>query len=53
MAFVSSGRLLGKLYGPTAIGPMPDRALRYAADELLTSLDLEESDKDQNLGGRV
>ncbi|RWR85047.1 histidine biosynthesis bifunctional protein hisIE, chloroplastic [Cinnamomum micranthum f. kanehirae] len=53
MAFVPCGRLLGKLCGPTAIGPMPDRAWRCAADELPISLDLVQSDKDQTLCDRV
>ena len=53
MAFVPSGRLLGNLCGPTAIGPTPDPARRCATDKLLRSLDLVESDEDQTLGGRV
>ena len=39
MTFVLSGRLLGKLCGPTATSPMPDRAWLCAVDELPTSLD--------------
>ena len=53
MAFVLSGKLLGKLCGPIVIGPMPDRARRYAADELPTSHVLVELDKDQTLGSII
>ena len=45
--------IIGKLCGLTAMGPTPDRARQFAADELPISLDLVESDKDQTLGGRV
>jgi hypothetical protein len=45
--------MLGKLCGLNAIGPMPDRAQRYVANELPTSLDPVESDKNQTLCGRV
>ena len=48
-----SGRLLVKLCDLTVIGPTPDRARRYAVDELPTSLDLVESDNDQTLRNRV
>ena len=45
--------VIGKLCGPTAMGPTLDRAQQFAADELPINLDLVESDKDQTLGGRV
>lgn len=44
-----SSKDVGKLCGPTAIGPTPDRARRFAADELPTSFVLVESNKDQTL----
>ena len=51
-AFVPSGRLLGKLYSPIAIGPTPDRARLCDADELPISLDLVELDKEKTLSGK-
>lgn len=36
---------VGKLCGPNAIGPTPNRARWYVADELPTSFDLIESDE--------
>ena len=38
--------IIEKLCGPIAMGLMPDRARRFAVDELPLSLDLVESDKD-------
>ena len=53
MAFMPSGRLLGKLCGSTAIGPKLDRARRYATDELPASLNLVKSDNDQTFDNRI
>eukprot|EP00268_Persea_americana_P006121 TRINITY_DN12158_c0_g2_i1.p1 TRINITY_DN12158_c0_g2~~TRINITY_DN12158_c0_g2_i1.p1 ORF type:complete len:100 (-),score=4.72 TRINITY_DN12158_c0_g2_i1:558-857(-) len=44
---------VGKLCGPIAMGPTPDRARQFAANELLISFDLVESNKDQTLCSRV
>ena len=46
-------KIVRKLCGLTAMGPTPDRARRFATDELPISLDLVESNNDQTLGGRV
>ena len=45
--------IVRKLCGLTAIGPTLDWARRCTADELPTSFDLVELDKDQTLSGRV
>ena len=45
--------IVEKLCGPTAMGPTPNRAQRFAVDELPISLDLVESNKDQTLSGGV
>ena len=42
-----------KLCSLTTMGPTPDQAHWFAADELPISLDLVESVNDQTLGGRV
>ena len=44
---------VAKLCGLIAIGPTLDQARRYATDELLTSLDIVDSNKDQTLDSRV